>query len=246
MVRYLNPGGFNFGSKNFDGYGISLIVFGVAYSLFFYTACAVLWLHRNHPIIRMRNSFFFILSLLVLHVFCFMVMVAYTLNGATPCGVEFWSMNIYLPLGIGLFQLQNQQLLIVSRRQASLMVTEGHYKPVMPKGARGLGGPKYWYLRLRIWRINIGTPGRCQWFVAIGIIVQARLTFHKYYDRFLDDLSFSSRFPSSSITPPANSVIMVWLRNTQVQKCVVEDGNGMLILLRTIVIAFDKSTGLPR
>ncbi|KAK4694801.1 hypothetical protein P7C71_g2833, partial [Lecanoromycetidae sp. Uapishka_2] len=35
---YLNPGGFDFGSENLDGYGISNIVVGVLYSIFFYAA----------------------------------------------------------------------------------------------------------------------------------------------------------------------------------------------------------------
>ncbi len=114
MVRYLNPGGHNWAdAENFDGYGISLIVVIVLYSIFFYAACAFLWLQRNNPAIRMRKIGLALLSVLVLHVYLVLVFLVYPLNASFPCGLEFWVMSIYLPLGVGLFQAQNQQLLIV-------------------------------------------------------------------------------------------------------------------------------------
>lgn len=114
MVRYLNPGGHNWAdAENFDGYGISLIVVIVLYSIFFYAACTFLWLQRNNPAIRMRKIGLALLSVLVLHVYLVIIFVVYPLNGTFPCSLEFWVMSIYLPLGVGLFQAQNQQLLIV-------------------------------------------------------------------------------------------------------------------------------------
>jgi len=172
MVRYLNPGGFNFGSENLDGYGISNIVVGVAYSIVFYAACVFLWLYRRHPVVKMRNIPLLLLSLLTLHVFAFMVMVVYTLNGAFPCQVEFWCMNLYLPIGIGLFQAQNQQLLIVSRQQAQLTVNNGHYRPLLPKTGRGIGGPKYWLSRLKLWWRSNSEDGKYQGYILVAIIVQ--------------------------------------------------------------------------
>jgi len=169
---YLNPGGFDFGSENLDGYGISNIVFGVTYSLFFYAAVLFVWLYRHHPILRMRNVPLMLLSLLTLHVFTFMVFVVYTLNGAFPCQVEFWCMSIYLPIGIGLFQAQNQQLLIVSRQQTELLTKDESYRPILPKGGKGLGGPRYWLFRLKFWCRGVSTQGTYQGFVAIGIFVQ--------------------------------------------------------------------------
>ena len=150
MVRYLNPGGFNFDPENLDGYGISNIVVGVVYSIIFYSSCIFLWLYRHHPVVRMRNVPLLLLSLLVLHVFLFMAFVVYTLNGAFPCQVEYWCMNLYLPIGIGLFQAQNQQLLIVSQGQAELIASNELYRPILPKRGRGVGGPKYWAFRLKI------------------------------------------------------------------------------------------------
>ena len=85
MVRYMNPGGFDFGSENLDGYGISNIVVGVTYSICFYSACIYIWLLRHHPILQKRNVPLMLLSLLTLHVFGFLAMFIYTLNGAFPC-----------------------------------------------------------------------------------------------------------------------------------------------------------------
>ena len=81
-------------------------------------------------------------------------------------------MNIYLPIGIGLFQAQNQQLLLVSRRQARLIVMDELYKPFLPKTGRGTGGPKYWRFRCKIWWRGINEEKKYQGFVVIGMVVQ--------------------------------------------------------------------------
>lgn len=172
MVRYLNPGGFDFGPENLDGYGISTIVVGVAYSICLIFACIVVWTQRHHSVVKMRNVPLLISSVLCLHVYCFMIMVVYALNGRFPCQVEFWSMSLWFPLGIGLFQAQNQQLLVVSREQARLMTSKEHYRPFLPKGGRGIGGPRYWRFRLKLWWNSIHEESRYQGFVLIGSIVQ--------------------------------------------------------------------------
>ena len=175
MVRYLNPGGHDWSyAENLDGYGISLIVFIVLYSIFFYAACAFLWLQRNNPAIRMRKIPLALLSLLVLHVYLFLVFLVYPLNGYFPCGVEFWIMSIYLPIGIGLFQAQNQQLLIVSREQDLLKGTDEIYRPLYPKHGGGLGGWKYWTWRLKLWWKGVNTQSKYEGFVFVGMMVQVR------------------------------------------------------------------------
>ena len=171
---YLNPGGFNFGSENLDGYGISNIIFGVTYSLFFYAACIFLWYYRHHPVVKMRNVPLLLLSLLTLHVFLFMIFVVYTLNGAFPCQIEFWCMNLYLPIGIGLFQAQNQQLLVVSSQQAKLIVNDELFKPLPPKPRKGLGSPSYWTFRLKRWWRDVCSTRKYEAYVTLGIIVQVR------------------------------------------------------------------------
>ena len=172
MVRYFNPGGHNWGSENLDGYGISQIAFIVTYTICLYTACAYLWFFRHHPVIKMRKIGLAIVSILILHVYLFMVFMVYPLNGAFPCSVEFWLMSIYLPLGIGLFQVQNQQLLIVSREQDQLLRNEQFYKPLYPRAGFKLCGPKYWIWRLKLWWQGIATQSKYEGFVVVGMTFQ--------------------------------------------------------------------------
>ncbi|KAL2040423.1 hypothetical protein N7G274_006866 [Stereocaulon virgatum] len=180
MVRYLNPGGYNHGPENLDGYGISNITVAVIYSVMFYSACVFLWLHRHHPFVRMRNVPLLLASLILLHGYLIMLFLIYTLNGAWPCQVEYWWMNLYLPIGIGLFQAQNQQLLIVSNGQAELVNSDEMYKPLIPKGGRGMGSPGYWLARLRVWWKGANKQRRFECFVIIGIIIQFTVSFVVY------------------------------------------------------------------
>ena len=175
MVRYLNPGGHNWAPhENLDGYGISLIVFVLIYSIFFYAACVFLWLQRNNPAVRMRKIPLALLSILVLHVYLIIIFIVYPLNGTFPCGVEFWIMSIYLPIGIGLFQAQNQQLLIVSREQNLLKGIDELYRPLYPNRGSGLGGLKYWIWRLKIWWMSVNAQNKYEGLVFVGMVVQVR------------------------------------------------------------------------
>ena len=54
-MGYANPGGFNSGATNLDGYGISLLAFIVVYTVLLYAACIYLWFQRHHPIVKMRK-----------------------------------------------------------------------------------------------------------------------------------------------------------------------------------------------
>ena len=172
MFRYLNPGGHNWGPENLDGYGISQIAFIGTYTIFLYTACAYLWFRRHHPVIKMRKTGLAILSILILHVYMIMVFMVYPLNGAFPCSAEFWIMSMYLPLGIGLFQAQNQQLLIVSREQDQLLRNEHSYKPLYPRAGFKVCGPKYWLWRYKLWWQGVATQSKYEGFVVVGMIAQ--------------------------------------------------------------------------
>lgn len=171
-MPYLNPGGFNFGPANWDGFGISQIVFAVVYTAGLYAACIYLWIQRHHPVVRMRKVGLMLLSILVVHVFLFMVLTVYAMNGAWPCSVEFWSMNLYLPIGIGLWQAQNQQLLLVSRQQTQFISSNDTYKPLLPASGRGFGTFRYWIWRLKLWYQNTSHQGKYEGFVLIGIAIQ--------------------------------------------------------------------------
>ena len=172
MVRYLNPGGFNFGSKNLDGYGISLLAVALAYTVILYWASIHLWLHRHHHIVKMRNIPLLLCSLHLIHVYAFMAMAVYFLNGGFPCTVEYWSMNLYLPIGIGLWQAQNQKLLVVSRQQTQLSENKQRHRLLPPKSGHGIGGPKYWYWRIKLWWKENSEDGNYQAYIPIAVIVQ--------------------------------------------------------------------------
>lgn len=77
-------------------------------------------------------------------------------------------MSIYLPIGIGLFQAQNQQLLIVSREQNKLLVTDEMFKPLGPPSK----GPKKWLFQIQQWWNSFSEQGKYEGFVAVGIVAQ--------------------------------------------------------------------------
>lgn len=169
---YANPSGFDFGPENWDGYGISMIVFTLIFTTLLFSACFFLFMYRNHPVVKMRNVPLMLSSVIVLHVFFGMSFVVYTLNGRWPCQVEFWCMNLYFPIGIGLFQAQNQQLLIVSQGQAQLAAQDKFYKPIPAPRGQGVGSVRYWIFRLKFWWNRIGKHERYLALVYVGIVVQ--------------------------------------------------------------------------
>ena len=81
-------------------------------------------------------------------------------------------MSIYLPIGIGLFQAQNQQLLVVSRQQAEMIVRDDLYKPLPARPKGSIGGPKYYVYRLKIWWRDANKQRKYEAYVLIGMIVQ--------------------------------------------------------------------------
>lgn len=80
-------------------------------------------------------------------------------------------MSIYLPLGIGLFQAQNQQLSIVSQEQSQLMQSDTFYKLYTPY-QDGIGVIKYWTHRFRNWWGNTSKQGKYEGFVFAGLCLQ--------------------------------------------------------------------------
>lgn len=169
---YLNPEGHNWGPKNVDGYGISTFAFGIVYTIIFYAACLYLWLHRSHPSVKMRNIGLSLAGVLTIHVYLFMVFAVYYLNGLFPCNVEFWSMSMYLPLGIGLYQASNQDLLIVSREQIQLIRSEVPYNPLPPGYGKGFAGPRYWSWRVKLWWQRAARQNKYEVFVFFGMLAQ--------------------------------------------------------------------------
>lgn len=150
-----------------DGWGIFLVVFTVLYTLLVLGLSSVLWTWRNHPVIRMRRVTLAIAAVLVLHVYVIIVLLVYPWNGHFPCSAEFWIMSIYLPIGIGLFQASNQQLLRISRDQ-KLMLLQDTYKP-LPSGKNRR---EYYWSVFTIWARSVREQHDYEGLLAVGMVAQ--------------------------------------------------------------------------
>ncbi|KAL8826779.1 MAG: hypothetical protein Q9170_007274 [Blastenia crenularia] len=180
-MPFFSPKGHDFGNYyQLDGWGVFLVVFTVLYTLFLLGLSCVLWTWRNHPVIRMRRVPLAIAAVLVLHVYVCIVLLVYPWNGHFPCSVEFWVMSVYLPIGIGLFQASNQQLLRISRGQQALL-TEDTYR-TLPSGKNRR---EYYWSAFVIWAKNAKDQGSFEGFLAAGMVAQVR--------RFLAQLTSSDR-----------------------------------------------------
>lgn len=169
-MPFFNPNGHDWAMNyNLDGWGITQIAFAVLYTLFLLVCIWILWQWRTHPVIRMRKPALTISAVLVLHVYIVLALLVYAWNGHFPCTAEFWIMSIYLPIGIGLFQAQNQVLLLVSRGQHA-MLTQDTYKP-LPSGKNRR---QYYESAFRIWCRTVKQQDIFEGFLAAGMVLQVR------------------------------------------------------------------------
>ncbi|KAL8934702.1 MAG: hypothetical protein Q9216_005773 [Gyalolechia sp. 2 TL-2023] len=76
-------------------------------------------------------------------------------------------MSIYLPIGIGLFQASNQQLLRISRSQ-KLMLTQDTYK-ALPSGK---SRREYYWSAFIIWARSVREQDDYEGFLAVGMLAQ--------------------------------------------------------------------------
>ncbi|KAK3708410.1 hypothetical protein LTR37_011506 [Vermiconidia calcicola] len=178
---YLNPNGFDLSPNvNLDGWGVSHIIVGTLYTFMLWAACFFVWVNREHPMLRMRNVPLMLLSVNCIHVYLYLLFVIYAMNGAFNCRWEFWWMSIYLPIGIGLFQAQNQQLLVVSRQQADLIARADLYKPLPPRPRGSFGGPSYYIYRTKIWWRDTTQQRKYEAYILVGMVVQLLATLVLY------------------------------------------------------------------
>ncbi|KAL9026539.1 MAG: hypothetical protein Q9196_004812 [Gyalolechia fulgens] len=171
-MHFFDPNGHDWGNYyQLDGWGIFQIVFAVLYTILVLGLSGVLWTWRSHPVIRMRRVPLAIAAVLVLQVYVVMVMLAYSWNGRYPCSAEFWIMSIYLPIGIGLFQASNQQLLRISRGQ-QLMLTQDTYKTI----PSGKNRREYYWNAFIIWARSVREQHDYEGFLAVGMVAQLTIS----------------------------------------------------------------------
>ncbi|KAL9007993.1 MAG: hypothetical protein Q9173_006841 [Seirophora scorigena] len=167
-MPFLNPNGHDWANNyNLDGWGVCLILFTILYTLFLLLCSYVLWQWRNHPVIHMRRPALATAAVLVLHVYVIIILLLYPWNGFFPCAAEFWIMSIYLPIGIGLFQAQNQVLLLISRGQQTLL-TQDTYKP-LPTGKTRR---QYYWNAFILWCKSVKQQDVYEGFLAAGMVIQ--------------------------------------------------------------------------
>ncbi|MCJ1256066.1 hypothetical protein MMC24_003886 [Lignoscripta atroalba] len=173
MVK-ASPTGHDFGpTVNLDGVGIAYIVFIVIYSLVLFTMLVAVYRNRLLPAIRMRDVPLMIMGVLLLHVYLVIICNVYVWNGTFPCGLEYWVMSLWFPLGIGCFQLQNAQLLIRSIEQNDLLYSSVLYKKIGQGPNRFLERAKYSWT-------NLNRQQRYTFYVSAGMVVQVIVSLGIY------------------------------------------------------------------
>lgn len=89
---------------NVDRLGQFYVGFAIFYTALVFAGLIALFVHRQHHAIRIRSFKTICITVLTLHIYLVLILMAYPLNGLYKCWMEFWIMNILLPLGIALFQ----------------------------------------------------------------------------------------------------------------------------------------------
>lgn len=87
-----------------DALGKFYIGSAIVYTAVVFAGLIALFVHRQHHAVRIRSFKTICTTVLTLHIYLVLVLIAYPLNGLYKCWMEFWVMNILLPLGIALFQ----------------------------------------------------------------------------------------------------------------------------------------------
>jgi hypothetical protein len=89
---------------NFDRLGCFYLTFAAIYTIVVFAGLVALFVARKSHAVRLRSFKTICATVLTLHVYLVLVLVAYPLNGLYKCWMEFWIMNLLLPLSIALFQ----------------------------------------------------------------------------------------------------------------------------------------------
>ncbi|KAK5000292.1 hypothetical protein LTR66_000824 [Elasticomyces elasticus] len=137
----INPKGRDWSQVvNFDDVGKIYVALTVAWSAILFAGMAWLIVHRHLSFLKIRNIPLAIAATAVLHVYLVKILLAYTVNGHFPCDAEFWIMNIYLPMGIALFQANMVQLQSISGQQMKLLEGQNLLRADVPQRQPGLRG----------------------------------------------------------------------------------------------------------
>ena len=175
----------------------------VVYSTVLFVLLATVWVHRALPAIRIRDVPLMVTGILFLHVYLVIICSVYVINGRFPCGLEYWVMSLWFPLGIGFFQLQNAQLLIKSIEQNDLLYGQILYKKI------GRGPDRFWQRFKYMWS-NFNRQQRYAFCIGIAMAIQvsSKLASLSDWKAWVDgSINFRSWSRSSSFWHLVDSIL---------------------------------------
>jgi hypothetical protein len=153
---------------NFDSLGKLYIGVAIIWTTIIIFASGFLLYNRDLPALRVRNTHLWTAAVGFLHAYWVLCLLAYVLNGTYPCVAEFWVMNLWLPFGMALFQVNGIHLLHIASLQTRFI------NPQALHAYRGSRSAKsgWWSLR------NLGLPdslSRVQKIsITAGLMLQVR------------------------------------------------------------------------
>lgn len=169
-MSFTRPGGDHGGAATFDSLAKFYVAVAITWTAALFAGSAFLIVNRHEQCIRIRNLRLMLSAVACLHVFWILCMVAYSMGGKYPCAAEYWIMNIYLPVGIALYQANSMQLLNVFGVQEKLLLTA--QQPNRPHFINPSESSSRYLAR---WR-QLNLVQRTELGIAIGISVQVSVS----------------------------------------------------------------------
>lgn len=128
MAFFVSSEGFDGEARmNFDSLGKLYVSIAIFWTAIVVCGSGFLLYHRNLPALRVRNTHLWTAAVAFLHTYWVLCLLAYVLNGTYPCAAEFWIMNLWLPLGIALYQVNGMHLLHIASVQTRFMYPQALY-----------------------------------------------------------------------------------------------------------------------
>ena len=176
MAFHVNPNGHApGGGANLDSLSMLYIALTVIWTAFLAVGIAILIANKNLPFLRIRNLSLGIAAVCLLHVYWVLAMLVYTMDGAWPCGVEFWVMSIYLPFGIALYQANSTVLRQIAGLQRIFASSQNLHLSI--KSNAHVRGWRGWVMKWQ--RMNL--TERAMYGIGLGMLAQVR---HSDRDEF--------------------------------------------------------------
>ncbi|QDS77610.1 hypothetical protein FKW77_002086 [Venturia effusa] len=156
---------------NLDRLGQFYIGFAIIYTVLVFSGLIALFIHRQSHAVRIRSFKTICTTVLTLHIYLVLILMAYPLNGLYKCWMEFWIMNIILPLGIALFQgtsTSNMRLFSYAMEQKE--ISHGRL------GVRQKCSFNFLKPKPLEWARHRTIEQRTYGLIVVGVIVQTRLS----------------------------------------------------------------------